>query len=123
MRGKSNIVFVMEGVGGYRITIDPLCFSRIDKQTCQSSTFNISVIHKGGAVSADKDANVRKVGGELLDRIEKTWNRLKIVRSAGRRDFQTYEFVLYESLSALRALVMDHERRLSAIEQELQKGK
>jgi len=74
-------------------------------------------------VTANKEVNVKKKSGELLDRIEKIWNRLKIARSAGRRDFQTYEFVLYESLSALRALVIDHERRLSVIEQELQKGK
>jgi len=79
------------------------------------------LIHKGGIVSDNEDMNAKKESGELLDKIEKTWNRLKIARSAGRRDFQTYEFVLYESLSALRALVIDHERRLSAIEQESQK--
>ncbi len=67
-------------------------------------------------------ADEKNTSSELIDKIEKTWNRLKIVRSAGRRDFQTYEFVLYESLSALRALVIDHERRLKEIEQSTDKG-
>lgn len=72
-------------------------------------------------MSDNENMHAKKEGGELLDKIEKTWNRLKIARSAGRRDFQTYEFVLYESLSALRALVMELERRLSEMEQELHK--
>jgi hypothetical protein len=72
-------------------------------------------------VTPDDNTDKKKTSSELIDKIEKTWNRLKIARSAGRRDFQTYEFVLYESLGALRALVIDHERRLKEIEQESQK--
>lgn len=74
-------------------------------------------------MSDHEGVDKKKGGGELLDRLERTWSRLKIARSAGRRDFQTYEFVLYESLSALRVLVMDHEHRLADMEQELHKRK
>ena len=73
-------------------------------------------------MTSDDNTGNKKTSTELIDKIEKTWNRLKIARSAGRRDFQTYEFVLYESLNALRALLIDHERRLKEIEQQSDKG-
>jgi hypothetical protein len=73
-------------------------------------------------VTPDDNTDKRDTSTDLIDKIEKTWNRLKIARSAGRRDFQTYEFVLYESLNALRALLIDHEHRLKQIEQQSDKG-
>lgn len=73
-------------------------------------------------MTPDDNADKKDARTDLIDNIEKTWSRLKIARSAGRRDFQTYEFVLYESLGALRALLIDHESRLKEIEHRPDKG-
>jgi hypothetical protein len=60
--------------------------------------------------------NVEK-SNELVEHIEKAWNRFKIARAGGsRRDFQTYEVVLSELIKAVHELLLNHERRLNAIE-------
>ncbi len=64
--------------------------------------------------------NIQKETGDLMTRIEKHWNRLKIARAAGRRDFTSYEYVLYDILTCLRDFVVEHERRLAAVEKSIQ---
>lgn len=65
----------------------------------------------------DNEMNVEQQGNALIAQIEKTWNRFKIARAGGsRRDFQTYEVVLFEFIKVVRELLLEHERRLKAIE-------
>ncbi len=72
-------------------------------------------------MAPDEDKDVKKTSSELIENLEKTWNRLKIARSAGRRDFQTYECVLFEALEKIRELILEQGHRLDSIEKQLKK--
>ena len=68
----------------------------------------------------NEELHIKKETEDLMTRIEKHWNRLKIARAAGRRDFTSYEYVLYDILTCFRDFVVEHERRLEAIEKSRQ---
>jgi len=72
-------------------------------------------------MSSNEEIKVKKETGNLTERIEKHWNRLKIARAAGRRDFTSYEYVLHDILTCFRDFIIKHEKRLDAIEKSKNK--
>jgi hypothetical protein len=72
-------------------------------------------------VAQEEDKDIKQEEQDLVTKLEKTWSRLKIARTAGRRDFTTYEYMLFDTLKSFRELIMDHRCRLDEIEKLVKK--